>query len=72
MRQTFHLGRGIKQQWPFRLEEDEVAHLEFSTEGTMLDGGEEIVEFSKLGAIESLLLFDGFDEGGKAVLETDG
>ena len=45
---------------------------EVSPEGTGLQGGEEGVEFGEVGALAGLLVFDGFDDGGEAVLEVEG
>ena len=45
---------------------------EVSSEGAGLQGGEEGVEFGQMGALAGLLLFDGFDDCGEAVLEVDG
>jgi hypothetical protein len=36
-----------------------------------LQGGEEGVEFVEVGALASLLLLDGPDDGGKSALEVD-
>ena len=45
---------------------------EVSPEGAGLQGGEEGVEFGEVGALAGFLLFDGFDDGGEAVLEVEG
>jgi hypothetical protein len=37
-----------------------------------LQGGEEGVEFVEVRALAGLLLLDGFDDGGEAVLKVDG
>ena len=42
---------------------------EVSPEGTGLQGGEEGVEVSQVGALAGLLFFDRFDHGGEATLE---
>ena len=44
---------------------------EVSPEGAGLQGGEEGVEFGEVGSLAGLLVFDGFDYGGKAMLEID-
>ena len=44
---------------------------ELSPEGAGLQGGEEGVEFSQVGALAGLLLLDGFDNGGEVVLEVE-
>jgi hypothetical protein len=36
-----------------------------------LQGGEEGVEFGEVGSLAGLLVFDGFDDGGEAVLEVE-
>ena len=46
--------------------------LEVSSEGAGLQGGEEGVEFGQMGALASLLAFDGFGDGGEAVLKFQG
>ena len=40
-------------------------------EGLGLQGSKEGVEFVQVGVLAGLLLLDGFDDGGKAVLEVD-
>ena len=45
---------------------------EVSPEGAGLQGGEEGVEFGEVGSLAGLLVFDGFDDGGEAMLEVDG
>ena len=42
---------------------------EVSPEGAGLQGGEEGVEFSQVGALAGHLLFDRFDDGSEAMLE---
>ena len=42
---------------------------EVSPEGAGLQGGEEGVEFGEMSSLTGPLLFDGFDDGGEAVLE---
>jgi hypothetical protein len=37
-----------------------------------LQGGEEGVEFGEVGSLAGLLVFDGFDDGGEAVLDVEG
>ena len=44
---------------------------EVSTEGAGLQGGEEGVQFGQVRALTGLLLFDGRDDGGEAVLEVE-
>ena len=45
---------------------------EVSPEGAGLQRGEEGVQFGQVGALARLLLFDGVDDGGEAVLELQG
>ena len=45
---------------------------EVSSEGAVLQGGEEGVEFGQVGALAGLLLLDGLDDGCEAVLEVEG
>ena len=45
---------------------------EVSPEGAGLQGAEEGVEFGEVGSLAGLLVFDGFDDGGEAVLEVEG
>ena len=51
----------------------EISHSgsELSPEGAGLQRGEEGVEFGEVGALAGLLLLDGFDDGGEAVLEVE-
>ena len=47
VRQSFGLAGRTKKGRPFRLEESEIAHLEFAAESAVLEGGEEGVEFGQ-------------------------
>ena len=47
VRHAFRLGGRLEKKRPLGLEEGEVAHSEFASEGAVLEGGEESVEFCK-------------------------
>jgi hypothetical protein len=46
-----------------------LAMSKFPAKGTVLEGGEEGVQFGKVGALRGLLALDGFDDGGEFLLE---
>jgi hypothetical protein len=80
----FSQGRALRGERELRLQEGEVrgeVHgaigsgpwgSELALEGAGLQGGEERVEFFEVRALAGLLLLDGFDDGGEAVLEVEG
>ena len=70
---AFRLGSRFRDGAELIWQEGEVTHggLEFPLEGAGLEGGEERVEFFQVRALAGLLLLDGFDDGGEAVLEIE-
>ena len=43
----------------------------FPAKGAVLEGGEEGVQLSEVGALGGLLVLDGFDDGGELLLEVN-
>ena len=74
---VLRIARALRRMRKLLLQEREVGGdfhggSEFSAEGTGLQGGEEGVEFGEVGTLAGPLLFDGFDDYGKAMLEVEG
>lgn len=59
----------IGNQFHFQLSASFKPQSKFPAKGAVLEGGEEGVQLGEVGALRGLLALDGFDDGGKFLLE---
>jgi len=59
----------VEQRGPFGLQEGEVAHSEFATEGAVLEGGEKVIQFGECGAVCGFEGLDGLNARGEDLLK---